>query len=545
MEIYLLKSTAILAILLLFYKLLLERQDMHVFNRFYLLAALGVAIAVPYISFVTTIEIPAQSVQAAVSDAAVSPAPPPAESLPYFKLLLGSIFALGTLYFGVWFLRNLLALAKRIRQNPKLKTGPVTKVLLEEDLTPHTFLNYIFLNRTQFESGNVPQEVLEHEKAHALQKHSWDILLVELLQIALWFHPMIYLLKKEIKLNHEFLADKTVLKKGINPRRYQHILLSFSSNDIHSSLVHPINYSSIKKRLTVMKTQSSKTAVWLRSLLVLPLTALLLYGFSGKEIMYTSQKTEMEAEQTTHPENLHAGIQEIATREMVEEYNKIAAYCNAQDPENLVVRVKDVNRMKAIYNQMTQEQKKSAEKFPDLTKVSPPPMPFQATQEKATKAMVEEYNKLVRHYRSQDEDYMVIRPEDFGRMKYIYNLMTPEQKKNAEEFPADLLPPPPPPPVPPAPDSVLHAPEPPAPPVEHQGLSFGFAQPVDFTAIPSAPPSPLEYMKELADEGARFFLNGEEIKLEQALNLLQNGKGVSIKVVDHEKYPATVILSSE
>src|SRR5690606_4331531 len=87
------------------------------------------------------------------------------------------------------------------------------------------------------------------------------------------------------KLNHEFLADRAVIKHGYGTATYQQTLLSYSSGDLQSNLVNPINYSSIKKQFTVMKTQTSKTVIWARGLLFLPLLALLLYGFSTKEIV--------------------------------------------------------------------------------------------------------------------------------------------------------------------------------------------------------------------------------------------------------------------
>src|SRR5690606_25657910 len=97
-----------------------------------------------------------------------------------------------------------------------------------------------------------------------------------------WFHPLIYFIKKDIKLNHEFLADQAVIKQGFSAKTYQNLLLEYASQPANS-LISSINYSSIKKRLTIMKTHTSKTAIWLRSLILLPLVALLVYGFSERK----------------------------------------------------------------------------------------------------------------------------------------------------------------------------------------------------------------------------------------------------------------------
>ena len=129
-----------------------------------------------------------------------------------------------------------------------------------------------------------------HEETHAKQKHSLDILFIEFMQILFWFNPIIYLIKNAIKLNHEFLADQAVINKGIQPSKYQHILLAFSSNATEPQLANAINYSSIKKRFTVMKTKTSKQTFWLRSFILLPLLAFLIYSFSDKVTVEKERK---------------------------------------------------------------------------------------------------------------------------------------------------------------------------------------------------------------------------------------------------------------
>ena len=84
------------------------------------------------------------------------------------------------------------------------------------------------------------------------------MLFIELLNVIFWFNPLFYYLKKSIKLNHEFLADRAVLNKGVSLTAYQEILLAFSSNPNEPQLANAINYSSIKKRLIIMKTNTSK-----------------------------------------------------------------------------------------------------------------------------------------------------------------------------------------------------------------------------------------------------------------------------------------------
>ncbi len=286
---YILKSTAILTILVLFYKLFLERENMHTFKRFYLLGALALAYVIPFISFVEYIEIP---VVAQTAELAYNPKPviPDAyheqDLMTYLPIGLWSVYFIGLMLFGYKFIKNLAEIITRIRRNPKLRVNRITNVLLSQSVAPHTFFSYIFLNRKKFEAKQIPHEVLLHEETHAIQKHSLDVLIIELLQVFFWFNPLLYFIKKDIKLNHEYLADREVLTKGVPPALYQNILLRFSS-DPHNShsaeMANAINYSSIKKRFTVMKTKTSKKSIVLRSIALLPILALLLFGFSERK----------------------------------------------------------------------------------------------------------------------------------------------------------------------------------------------------------------------------------------------------------------------
>jgi len=289
MLVFLLKSGACLAIFLAFYKLVLEKESMHHFKRFYLLGALIASFIIPSIVFVEYVEVAQNSFSEtlmAVNDTKTSTILPVDEGTKLeWEAILWSVYILGVLGFGFRFLRNLGQIWMRIRKNPKSKHHFITRVLLAQQLPPHTFFSYVFLNKRQYEQHNIPEEVLLHEETHARQRHSLDILFIELAQIIFWFNPFVYLLKSCVRLNHEFLADRAVINKSLNLTHYQNTLLSYLSHDRFeqyqsTGIANAINYSSIKKRFTVMKTNTSKKSFVFRSLLLLPLTALLLSGFT-------------------------------------------------------------------------------------------------------------------------------------------------------------------------------------------------------------------------------------------------------------------------
>ncbi|HXJ99009.1 MAG TPA: M56 family metallopeptidase, partial [Gelidibacter sp.] len=204
---------------------------MHQLKRYYLLAAILIALTIPLITFTTYIE-PVVSNFTEIKTYLVVDIEQEITKKPfnYLPIILLSIYGIGVILFGIKFILNLSKILFRIKQNPKRKTHDFTFVLLSDLIVPHTFFRYIFLNQQKFETQQIPKEVFIHEKAHAKQKHSIDILLIELLHILFWFNPLIYFMKQFIKMNHEFLADEAVLKQGIEPSIYQQLLLTFSSN---------------------------------------------------------------------------------------------------------------------------------------------------------------------------------------------------------------------------------------------------------------------------------------------------------------------------
>ncbi len=284
-----------MGIFLVFYKLLLERESMHHFKRFFLLTALIISLIIPQIVFTEYIEAEPTTAVTQILTINEQPEITPIvhvmeESPMNWSLILYTIYGLGVAIFGFRFLYNIAKLWIRVRRNTQIKFNFLVKVLLKEELPPHTFLRYIFLNKQKFESKSIPAAVLLHEETHAKEWHSLDVLFIELLQVLFWFNPLIYLFKKTIKLNHEFLADSAVLNNQEDHLNYQNTLLSYLSNNSHNihqsvGIANAINYSSIKKRIIIMKKQTSKRNILIRSLLLLPLLALMLYGFSQRNVV--------------------------------------------------------------------------------------------------------------------------------------------------------------------------------------------------------------------------------------------------------------------
>ncbi|MDX1326167.1 MAG: biopolymer transporter ExbD, partial [Arenibacter sp.] len=289
-------------------------------------------------------------------------------------------------------------------------------------------------------------------------------------------------------LNHEFLADQAVLHKGAIMPSYQNLVLAFSSNAIAPSLANPIHYSSIKKRIVIMKTHTSQKAIWLRSLLLLPLLALLLYSFSTKEFV----EIEKTAERTTLSE--HQNVKPPST-----EINNVSIFQSIKKPEITIlinrngqllmegdlVKIDHLKSHLRNYNQhLTKEERSQLVRAiirvdkdtPSSTikKVASILMDYGVAtvdirerfeqQEKATKKEVKEYNELAKKYNARPKNQQLIKEKDVQRMEYIYNRMSDTQKRNAQPFPNFPPPPPKAPKTPKTPKAKLDSKIPPPPP---------------------------------------------------------------------------------
>ena len=299
MAAYLIKSILCLLVLWGFYKIALEQTAAHHFKRFYLLGSLAIAIALPLVSFSYTVEVAPQPVAAEThfEPAAFTEAPittPTDQFTNWLLLSLALVYGAGVLLLGFRFLRNLLRLREKVRHNEHIKASSHINVLMLEQVVPHSFLKYIFLPKTDYKNNTLPAEVLHHEQAHVIQKHSWDILLIEFLQVVFWFNPVLMLLKKSVALNHEFLADQAALHQNNNLTNYTNLLFNYSGGAHHTALSSPINYSLTKKRILMLSKTRSVKKLTARIALFVPVLALCVYFFNQEIVAKPANLQEPE-----------------------------------------------------------------------------------------------------------------------------------------------------------------------------------------------------------------------------------------------------------
>lgn len=287
---YFLKSGILLLIFYAVYKLWLETEKMFVFNRIYLLASLFFSFVIPLQLIAFTSAVPGKIGLVQLEELVIQKSN---ESLgiisfnDFVSILLAVIYALVVLGLTARFLLSLYSFNKRTRSSEVQFIKGEKIVLTEESILPHSFWKSIFINKEAFENGKIPSELIVHEKAHIKQKHTLDILFVEVLQIVFWFNPLLLFYKKAIKLNHEFLADEAVNKEFDSVKSYQNLLLDFASGKNTIALASNINYLVTKKRLLMMTKKESPIKIVLKVFSVGVIYALVSFTFGTKSIAQT------------------------------------------------------------------------------------------------------------------------------------------------------------------------------------------------------------------------------------------------------------------
>ncbi len=290
---FLIKSTLSLAVLLAVYFLILEKEKMHQFNRFYLLFAILFSFAIPFITIEIIQEIPHQETAPSIIPMEGTTSIPIIKNhTNYWLIAAWSFYGIITLVLLVRFILNIWKLNARTKSNSAIDYKNAKLVLLEEKTLPYTFLNTIFINETDYHNRKIEAELYTHELIHVSQKHTFDILFIETLKVIFWFNPIFIFYKKAIQLNHEFLADEKVVKSHNNVPFYQNLLISKANANPTYYLASNLNYSVTKKRLIMMTKNTSAARALLKKGIVIPLLAALVFSLCTKTVAQETSKKD-------------------------------------------------------------------------------------------------------------------------------------------------------------------------------------------------------------------------------------------------------------
>lgn len=268
--------------IILFFTLyfLLMRKDTHFgLNRVYLLTAATASIIIPLLNIKINSFEAAEIITGnfAVVNVFSGAATTSGEELTAMSFLT-LIYIIGAGLFFVKLIYNIAQIYRIKSRSTKIIRGNVTLILTEGNNSTFSFFSNIFVPRELWsESDN---NITLHELNHIRYKHSWDVIFFELLHVLLWYNPLMILIKRELKIIHEYQADNAVIQKGASVSDYMTTILDCSFGKTYSAIINSFNYLDIKRRLFMLtKNKSSKLSA-VKLFAVIPLVLGMFLAFS-------------------------------------------------------------------------------------------------------------------------------------------------------------------------------------------------------------------------------------------------------------------------
>ncbi|MCR4029235.1 M56 family metallopeptidase [Flavobacterium panacis] len=283
--IFILKSGGLLTMFYFAYIILLRKETFFTSSRWFLLAGLITSVVLPFVVYTKVIWItPAPLQVPEIVKTEVKNIPTynqyvvsyqPVNTLQYepqikeeenfeinWSFVLMSIYGIGFAAFMIKFSLDFYSLnsvlkGKKIEQQADFKFIDVN-----ENIAPFSYFGYIVYNSSLYTSAEL-ENILEHEKVHSDQNHTVDVLISRIFCILFWFNPIVWLYKKAILQNLEFIADSEASKKIADKKAYQYTLLKITTHETCVAITNHFYQSLIKKRIVMLnKNQSNKRNYW-------------------------------------------------------------------------------------------------------------------------------------------------------------------------------------------------------------------------------------------------------------------------------------------
>lgn len=298
---YLIKINIAIIIFYLIYRTCYRSDTFFSLRRYSLLSMLGLSVIYPFLDFSTWF-IQNKSVTEAATVYA--------QYLPEFTIsqqvtstastitLIDYIwcsYAIITVFFLVRLSIRTLQIIwiKQHTTQTNIENYPVC--VLRTQTMPFSFFNWVFINPNMHNTTEM-HEIMTHELIHVRQKHSIDIIFSEIICAFCWFNPMVWMLKKEIHQNLEFIVDQQVVKTGIDIKSYQYHLLRLAYHPGKSTIANQFNVSPLKTRIIMLNTKQSPKIKLIAYTLVIPLILLFIFvNNAGAIISNATSNVELKS----------------------------------------------------------------------------------------------------------------------------------------------------------------------------------------------------------------------------------------------------------
>lgn len=290
---YVLQVNVGLLVFYLLYRGLLARDTFLGMRRLYWWAAWVLAFLYPLVELGVwgRTETPLQVVMADYAEAmtvVVSAVAPEEAATWSWQDGLALLWAAGASALLLRMLVQLAVVCRLARRGRKVEWHGVRVLAVEGDNVPFSFFRWIFVQPGNHSEGEL-EEILAHEQAHVCQWHSLDVVVSELLCCLFWFNPAVWLAKRCVRQNLEFLADRAVVHSGFDRKNYQYHLLRLSYGVNIGQIVNNFNVSPLKKRIMMMNKKKSRHAGALKYALLLPVAGLLVLSANAEAVAETAE----------------------------------------------------------------------------------------------------------------------------------------------------------------------------------------------------------------------------------------------------------------
>ena len=279
---YLLKVNVAFVLFYAFYRLFFYKDTFFKLRRAILLAFFGLALFYPLLNIQDWVRQQEPIADVIYMYSAMLPEATAkadaAASVDWHGWLLGS---LGFIYWGIVaflcgrFLVQLSSILWLAHTSERVVIHETPVYALRKAAGPFSFFRMVFLH-PESHSDKETDEILTHECTHVSQWHSIDVILSEMMCMACWFNPFVWLLMREVRHNLEYLADNTVIQSGYDSKSYQYHLLGLAHHQSVTTLYNSFNVLHLKNRIMMMNKKRSPGIVRTKYLIFIPLVGILM-----------------------------------------------------------------------------------------------------------------------------------------------------------------------------------------------------------------------------------------------------------------------------
>jgi hypothetical protein len=297
--IYLFKSSGLLTAFYLAYHFLFRKETFFKSNRWFLLSGLFVSASLPlfFIKKIVFVKKTKLAVNEVLANAIDTTTTSKVASINWIEIIaIGYIAVVSILIIKI--IVNLISLFRLLNKKKIERHNNFALVNINEDIAPFSFFNFIVFNSSLYSNEEL-DSILLHEKVHSQQMHSFDVIFVKLFCIVFWFNPFVWLYKKAILQNLEYIADNEAIQFIEDKKVYQKTLLKVVSHQNCFPITNNFYQSLIKKRILMLNTnQSDKKKIWKYTIIIPPLIAfvfLFQIKVVAQEILSTNNLVEVNS----------------------------------------------------------------------------------------------------------------------------------------------------------------------------------------------------------------------------------------------------------